>query len=462
MADTLHEPARQTPVRAEVDVLVCGGGAAGWCAAVAARRAGARVLLVERGGLPGGSAVAAMVLPLMTFHAAADVPVVAGLGQELVDRVVAAGGSPGHLPDPLGCAPSITPVDPEALKWGVVQLLAESGAEVLLHAAVTEALVEDGQVVGAILETKSGREAVRAKVVIDATGDADLAARAGAETVHGRPADGKAQPLTWMFRVGGIDGAAVRAAIAADPEDFVLSDAARAALPDLELLGVAGFFSTVRAAQQAGRLGGFRDRVLYFELPRPGEAVVNMTRVVDRSGVDAGALSRGALDAFAQVHEVMDFLRRDVPGFANSWLVQVASQVGVRETRHLVGRYTLTAEDVVAGRDFDDGVARGAFPIDIHSPDGAGLEMVKMPPGTWYSIPLRCMIPRDLGGLLVAGRAISATHEASASSRLSPTCMALGQAAGVAAALAAAADQPVAEVDPVDVRRALQQQGAIV
>jgi hypothetical protein len=268
--------------------------------------------------------------------------------------------------------------------------------------------------------------------------------------------------MTMMFRLGEVDGQAVRAAIRAAPEDFVLSDQARADLDSLPVLGVAGFFSLVRAAQERGELGSFRDRVLYFELPAPGQVVVNMTRITGASGTRAEDLSRATRIGLEQTHEVLAFLRRRVPGFAAARLLQTASQVGVRESRHLLGRYTLTAEDVLEGREFADSVARGAFPIDIHSPDGKGLELRTMAPGTSYGIPYRCMLPRELEQLLVSGRSISATHEASGSARLSPSCMALGEAAGIAAALAAAAGVPPSALDTDRLRARIRQAGGFV
>lgn len=462
LAPAVVEPARRVPVAEDVDVLVCGGGAAGWVAAVAAARHGARTLLLEAGGSLGGAAIQNLVLPLMTFHAAPDRPVVRGIPQETIERVVALGGSPGHLPDPLGCAATITPVDPEVLRLAIMETLVGSGARLALHTAAVDVLAEGARVVGVLTESKSGRAAIRARVVIDATGDADLAARAGAGFVFGRATDGLAQPMTLMFRMAGVDGAAVRRHIRAHPDDFVLSEAARAGLEDLPILGVAGFFSLVRAAQEAGELGRFRDRVLYFELPRPGEVMVNMTRIQGRSGARADGLTEASLEGLRQVHEVVRFLRTRVPGFAAAGLVEVARGVGVRETRHLEGDYTLTAQDVLAGREFEDGVARGAFPIDIHAPSGTGVALQAMAPGTSYAIPYRCMLPRGLEGLLVAGRAISATHEAAASARLSPTCMALGEAAGTAAALAVRDGVSPRQVDPARLRRLLQAAGALV
>lgn len=459
---TIEEPARRTPVVAAVDVLVCGGGPAGYCAAVAAARAGARTLLLEASGVLGGAAVQSLVLPIMTFHATPARAVVAGIGEEVIRRVQDLGGSPGHVPDPLGCAATITPVDPEMLRMAVLEVVYGAGVEVRLHTQVVEVLCEGERVTGVIVEGKSGRAAVRAQVVVDATGDGDVAARAGAGFTHGRARDGRTQPMTMMFRLGDVDGAAVRDAIRAAPEDFVLSEAARRDLGALPVLGVAGFFSRVRAAQEAGELGSFRDRVLYFELPAPGQVVVNMTRVTGVSGTRTEDLSRATREGLEQVHQVLAFLRRRVPGFGDARLLQTAAQVGVRETRHLAGRYTLTAEDVLEGRDFEDGVARGAFPIDIHSPDGKGLELRTMPSGTSYAIPYRCMLPERLEHLLVSGRAIAATHEASGSARLSPTCMALGEAAGLAAALAVEAGIQPSRVDASGLRRRLVDVGAIV
>ncbi|MDE2039916.1 MAG: FAD-dependent oxidoreductase [Elusimicrobia bacterium] len=458
----MTEPKRRTPVAADVDVLVCGGGPAGYCAAIAAAEEGAGALLVERGSFLGGSATQALVLPLMTFHASPSEQIVRGVGQRLVEEVMRLGGGPGHVPDPLGCAATITPADPEALKQAVLGLTARSGARLLLQSSVVAPLLSGRRVCGAIVENKSGRQALRAKVVVDATGDADLAFRAKAPCVYGRESDALAQPMTLMFRMSGVDGAAVRAAIRENPDDFVLSPEARRDLDSLPILAVSGFFSLVRKAQAEGRLGDFRDRVLYFELPRAGEVIVNMTRVLRRSGVDAAQLTAASLEGYEQARQAEEFLRRDVPGFSRARLVELASQIGVRETRRIVGRATLGTDDVLEGRLPADGVARGAFPIDLHSPDGSGLTLKRMKPGASYSIPYGCLLPKNLEGLLVAGRAISASHEAAASARLSPTCMALGEAAGVAAALSCARKLPPSKLKVAELRRRLLERGAVV
>lgn len=458
----IPEPARQTPVAHTCDVLVCGAGPAGFAAAISASRNGASTILLERSGLPGGAITQSMVMPLMTFHSSPDRPIVQGIAEELVQEVKRMGGSPGHIPDPLGMAATITPVDPELLKYAIGDMLGKAGVPLLLNTLAVAVLCPQKRPEYVIVENKSGRSAVAAKIVIDASGDADIASQAGVECVYGRQPDRQTQPMTLMFRMGGVDGSAVRRYIDEHPDDFVLSDAARSHLHRLPLLAVSGFFSLVRKAQQQGKLGAFRDRVLYFDLPRPGEVIVNMTRVGQLSGIKAEELSQAQRLAAEQVMQAVLFLQEYIPGFSGAYLLETASQIGVRETRHLVGRYTLTAQDVLAGAYFPDSVARGAFPIDIHAPDGSSLKIQKMATGSSYGIPYRCLLPKEFEGLLVAGRAISATHEASASTRLSPTCMALGQAAGTAAALACSQNIEPSAIDVALLQKTLVRQGAII
>lgn len=417
------------------DVLVCGGGPAGVMAAVAAARQGARVGLVERYGFLGGMATAALVLPIMTFHASAAEQVVTGLPQELIDRVAGYGGSPGHLPDPIGFCASITPADPETLKRVHQELCLEAGVDLRLH-SLAVAVHRDGERVAAVdVAGKEGVASARADVIVDCTGDGDVAARAGAPFALGRAADGLAQPMTMMFRVAGVDWEAVARYAARHPDDFVLG-CAPGEIASLPAPAIAGFFRAVREAKDRGEFPIERDRVLVFGTGRPGEAIVNMTRVTRQDATTTAGLTRGETEGRRQVFQVVEFLRRRVPGFARIELLQTGTQVGVRETRRILGDYTLTARDVVTGASFPDSVARGAYPIDIHSPSGAELEAVRMPPGTSYDIPFRCLLPQGVSNLLVAGRCISADHEALASARISATAMALGQAAGTAAALA--------------------------
>lgn len=455
------EPSRQTSLIATADVLVCGAGPSGLCAAVAAARLGAKTYLLEKGGYPGGSITNSLVMPLMTFHATPEKRIVGGIAEELIRLVQERGGSPGHIADPLGTAATITPIDVEIFKRCALEMIAGAGIHCLLHTLATGTWKEGNTVQGVLLENKSGRSALAGKVIIDATGDADIAFRAGAAFVYGRSTDHLTQPMTLMFRMAGVDGQKVRSYISQNPDDFVLTEEAGRNILSLPYLAVSGFFRLVKQAQEDGRLETFRDRVLYFESPHPGEVAVNMTRVLEHSGTDARQFTRAHWEGHRQVVQCVSFLRDYIPGFSAAYLLETAAQIGVRETRHLVGRYTLTGEDVIGGAEFPDSIARGAFPIDIHSPDGAGLEIQQMQKGISYGIPYRCLLPLHLEGLLVTGRPISATHEANASARVTPTCMALGESAGTAAALAVRNGVPPSRLEMGPLRQQLEAQGAI-
>ncbi|WP_197276421.1 FAD-dependent oxidoreductase [Bacillus sp. JCM 19034] len=200
---------------------------------------------------------------------------------------------------------------------------------------------------------------------------------------------------------------------------------------------VSGFFSLIKRAKADGRFNVDRDRVLLFELPTEGEVSVNMTRVIRYDATDGQALSKAEVIARKQVMEVVEFLQNDVPGFEEAILINCGTQIGVRESRRIIGEYVLTGEDVVSGAKFEDVIALGSYPIDIHAPDGNEINVIKMKPGTIYDIPYRSILNKKVPNLLVAGRCLSATHEALASARVTPTAMLIGQAAGTAAAIAA-------------------------
>jgi glycine/D-amino acid oxidase-like deaminating enzyme len=446
----------------DCDVLVVGGGNAGCAAALAAARAGARTLLVERYGFLGGTATAAMVGPWMTFHSGRE-RIVGGIAQEIVERLMALGGSPGHIPDSSDYVPTITPFDPEIHKALLFELMRESGVRLLLHALVTGAVRDErGAVCGARFATVGGERTVHAARTIDATADAFVAAAAGCALQQG-DAHGRVQPASLMFRLSHVDLAALAAYVRARPEQLrsSLPPAARTAGT---LTAVAGLYELWQSAQAAG-VGVPRELVSFFISPYPDEVTVNMTRVVDIDPLDPDDLTRAEIEARAQAMRLVAFFRERVPGFANARIAATATQIGVRESRRIAGEYTLTANDILERRTFEDAVARSAYPIDIHNPSGSGTTTQRLPPGTSYEIPYRCLVPLAVDGLLVAGRCISTTHEALASTRLTPTVMTLGQAAGTAAALSLAAGvQPRALdaavlrerliADGVDLRRA--------
>ena len=416
----------------DYDVLVVGGGNAGCAAALAAARNGARVLLVERYGFLGGTATASMVGPWMTFHSGDD-RIVGGIAQEMVERLVARGGSPGHLHDASDYVPTITPFDPEIHKALLFEMMGESGVRMLLHAWFLDATVADGHVTASRFATVGGIVEVTARRTIDATADAYVAASAGVPTQQG-DARGRVQPASLMFRLSHVDLAALSQYVRQRPEQMRSSLKTHERTPE-SLTAVAGLYELWDAARARGAVNVPRELVSFFATPYADEVTVNMSRVVGVDPLDPDDLTRAEVEARAQVMQLLEFFRRDVPGFARARIAATATQIGVRESRRIVGEYTLTAADVLAARAFDDAVARSAYPIDIHNPSGSGTTTHRLAPGASYEIPYRCLVPVLVDDLLVAGRCISTTHEALASTRLTPTVMTLGQAAGTAAAL---------------------------
>jgi len=224
--------------------------------------------------------------------------------------------------------------------------------------------------------------------------------------------------------------------------------------------GVHGLWDLGREATQAGELELPREDILFFATPHEGELSVNSTRVTRVLGTDVWDLSYAEWVSRGQMRQIEAFLQRYVPGFEDSYVVQSGVQVGVRETRRIVGEYQLTADDVLGARKFDDAIARSAYPVDIHNPKGSGTVLKRLPPGEAYDIPLRCLLPRNTERLIVAGRCISGTHEAHSSYRVMAIVMATGQAAGVCAALASRFDAAPRSIDVRDVQSELLRQGA--
>ncbi len=449
-----------------LDVAVIGGGPSGVAAAVAAAREGSRVALAERYGFLGGSLTAALVAPMMGFHSGSH-RVVAGIAQEIVDEMVARGASPGHVPDPIDFCHTVTPFDHEGLKQVLMETACAAGVRLLLHSQLLGARSERGTIRAATLAQKGGPVEIHARVFVDATGDGDLSAAAGAPWESGRPRDGLAQPMTLMLRLGGVRWDEVMDHLQAHPEQIQHGHGVHgkidvAWLRALPCRGFSGFSDAVAEARERGEWAVPRDRVLVFEGVRPGEATVNATRVLGRSGVSGADLALAEVEGRAQARQVVEFLRGRIPGFGGAHLLETPAQIGVRESRRVRGDYTLTADDVLGARKFEDAVARGAYPIDIHDPASGGLATRRLPAGEHYTIPYRCLLPQGGRNWLVAGRCISATHEAAASARISPVAMALGQAAGTAAALAARSGITPREVDVAELRRTLAERGAVV
>ena len=454
---TLHEAARETPLVEDYDVVVAGGGTAGVLAAVAAARNGARTLLLERGGFLGGHIASQLLEHSAGWFDAGGQRVVAGMPHELVDRLVLAGASPGHVRDDTGYTLSRVPMNHEMFKSVVTQMVVEAGADFLPFSPVV-GVAREGRVLRAVIvENKSGRTAYACRAAVDATGDADLAARAGSGFLSAPGAE--TQPVSLLFKLGGIDHAALLDHVERHPGDFKLG-VAPAALRGEDHVNLWGFGPQLKQAWDDKAVSLQRHELHYSGWVRTGEAVINVTRCA-ADATQAGDMARAEAVLRRQVLEFTTFFQRYVPGAAGCFLAASASCVGVRESRRIAGRVVLADADVRQGRRFADAVLRGGFPIDSHDAKGASMAAAEHV-DAGYDIPLGALLPAAVDGLLVAGRCISAERRALASARITGTCMAMGQAAGTAAALAAATGCAPHALDIGLLQQRLRAQGAVL
>lgn len=401
-----EEPKRQIPVTHEVDVLVVGAGPAGVCAAISAARMGADTMLIEQQGAVGGIATVGL-MSHWTGRSGSK------LYHEILQR--SAAQNEGEYKDKV----TIT-IDPEKLKQLFLTMLDEAGAKLQLYTFASGVIMEDDRVTGVICESKSGREAIMAKVVIDASGDGDVAAKSGAAYTLGREQDGKMQPATIMFKVGGVD---------TERAVFLGSFESTYETPRGELQALARKHIPFPAGH-----------VLLYESTLPGVVTCNMTNAIDIDGTKAADLTRAEIVCRSQMDEIVRFLREFVPGYENCFIISSASLIGIRETRHFKGVAQITEEDILKSRQFDDWVVRDAsFNFDVHNITGAGLDETgaqkEFPEIDGYTIPYGCLVPEKIDGLLLSGRNISGTHMAHSNFRVMPICAGIGEAGGIAAAI---------------------------
>ncbi len=408
---TQLEAAEVAPIGAiSTDVLVCGGGPSGMAAAVMAARQGVKTLLLERYGRLGGMAVHARVGPLM---GSSDSPFV----REVLKRI----GGPR--------------CNPELLDLQYASLVEEAGGEILLHSWVFDVVKEGNSVHGVRFLSKEGIFTVEAKVVIDGTGDGDVACAAGAQFEKGRASDGLLQPMSIMFTVAGVDW---------DNALFCGSEEEATQIK----IGDLTWEQVVHNAQKAGMLPANVGVIRTYRGHRPGCVIVNATQVNQVDGTKVADLTKAELEGRRQALQVLEVLRQFAPGYKDAYIAAMPAVIGVRETRRFLGEYYLTRDDLLAGRKHPDAVVKSAnFVIDIHNPAGPGqaegfAQRVKP-----YDIPYRCLVPKTIDNLLLAGRCISGSHDAHASYRVQQIAMAIGAAAGTAAAVAVQCGSTPRQVD---------------
>ena len=442
-AKSIEEPARKIPLYGEYDVAVLGGGPAGIAAAAAAARAGRRTLLIERYGFLGGMGTAAGVTNFCGLHANVYGKmhrVVQGIASELLDRIDRLGGL--NAPHLILGKILAQAYDTAAYKIAADDLLASHKVDILFHALGAGVAMQDDRRINALfVETKAGRHAVRADIFIDCSGDGDLAAWAGAAYEVG---DNKGSMLypSMMFRLNGID-----------PEKA--GDAWRT-IPAL-----------MEAAEAAGTHRFPRKGAIVRPQRSPIEWRVNFTQLKRHdgraiNGLDPDDLTRGEIDGRRQAVEAFAFLRT-VPGFENSYIIDLPPQLGIRETRRIVGLYMLSGEDVLGCASFEDSIGVNGWPMESHV---AGDVIFRFPPipesRGFNELPFSMLTPEGLDNLLVAGRCASMTHDGQSAARVSGACFAMGEAAGTAAALALGGNTFPREIAVEKLQLQLKQQGAFI
>ena len=445
-----EEPAKQIPVFGEYDVVVAGGGPAGIGAAIAAARTGAKTIVIEQMGCLGGISTAGLHPQMQVIQYeegnVSSIPVEIGIRAEKLDI-----GLRGYRYG-KGCFQ----YEIEAFKRLLDDMVLEVGCEILYQTLVSDTIVENDVVKGVIIQNKTGRSAVLAKRVVDCTADADVAARGGVEFEQGREQDGLVQPCTLMFRVDGVDVAAVES-----PEN-----SGKIRLKD----GMVKMDKSVwQYAIDNGEMDPFQTKVMGFWVThkRPTQISVNFTNLTGIDPTKTEDLTKVLIEGRKQAEVTLKILNKYVPGFENAYMIDSALLPGTRESRRIKGEYTLTVDEVLGAKKFEDSIAKGSFFIDIHNPKGTGLYdpkhenlnnqdlMRKLPPGEHYDIPYGCIVPLKVENLLVAGRCISVTHEALGSTRVMMQCMSLGEAAGTAAALSIKEDVTPRKLDVQKLRKTM-------
>ena len=419
-------------------------------------------MLVERNAFLGG--VAATGLPLLAFFDRTGNQVVGGIGDEIVKRLEAIGGSfHGHIPCPLHN--SITPVNPFLFRAVVAEMCEESGVDLMLAADVADVTVDNGRVVGASIFSRTVTYDVECEVLIDATGDGTAAHLAGAEYQVGTDQDSRIQPVSLVFSVGNVDIDQLLDYIKENPDTFKTPSTYGPGMEysvdyflDSESFYFTGFGEFIEEAKANGDFDIPRDRIIFARQPNENEIVVNATRILDIDPTDSMSMTRAEMEGQRQVRMLLNFFRKYCPGFSDAFLANTASNTYARESRRITGISTVTKRDIDELTVSADSIALAGYNIDIHQ--GHGLSFT--PAQHAIGIPYGCLVSKNIDGLLTSGRCISVDPYPFGLTRAMSTCMAVGEAAGTAAAMSIAAGVELRHLDVGSLRSELSDNGAIL
>lgn len=410
------------------NLAVVGGGFAGVCSALAAAREGARVIIIEKGNCLGGAATNCLVTPFMPYWTEQDgkrLDLTGGIFEEIHHRLE------------MRSAIFYESFLEEELKYILNEMILEANIDLLFHSKLFEVKKADGKITSVTLATRGEKMKIEADYFIDATGDAQLAYLANCPTEQGRKEDSLCQPMTLCFRLGNVD--------------------------------VDRFFESFEELKQAhkssleaGELINPRENILVFKMPVKNVLHFNTTRVIKKDPVSAISMTEAEIIGRQQVFEIYDFMKKHARGLENSFLMMTASEIGVRESRRIIGEYVLTENDCINCVKFDDAIVACNYDIDIHNPEGTGTSHHYFKSGEYYTIPYRSLIPKGADNMLVAGRCISSDHGAQASYRIMPTVSCIGQAAGTAISLAIKGGVGVREIDVSQLQRKLKSNGMFI
>jgi len=445
---------------ATADVVVAGGGAAGIAAALSAARNGANTLLIENNGYLGGISAS---LSWLGFHDNKYRLLCKGLASEFVEDLARMGEASRYVFDPK-CASAVS-LNPHAWKIVAMRLCRQTGVRLMLQTRIVDTLRDGDRIAGVVVEHKSGRQQIHCKIAIDCTGDGDVAAMGGSQWEKGRTRDGLVQAPTLVFRIGGIDRAGFVGACkdkSLGYREWLLPypdlwDKMMKRIDTEPVIITGGFAGLIEKARQNGDFDVPQSRLVGVKTHIPDEYLVVSTRVLGLDPIDVDSMTEAYAKVYEQVPVLLNFFRKYMPGCEHAQLREIAPMMGVRESRRIVGDYMLTQEDLVNGRVFEDAVCMGGYHIDIHRPTGTWVDSHNVDA---YTIPLRCLIARGADGLMMAGKCLSATHEAVASTRVIPICIGQGQAAGTAAALAVRQGAGVRSISIGELQSTLERQGA--